>query len=107
MPGKPKGLPKTGGRKKGSENKITREAREIFKDIMDANIENINTALKELYDEDKTKFLFVINKYFPYYMPKKENIDITSQGDKISPINITVSKPTTASKIKKLLGEND
>lgn len=31
MPGKPKGLPKTGGRKKGGENKITKDLREMIK----------------------------------------------------------------------------
>ncbi len=104
MPGKPKGLPKTGGRQKGSENKVTREAREIFKDIMDANIENIKTALQEIYDDDKTKFLYVINKYFPYYLPKKEALDITSDGEKIEP-TILVPDEKSAGKLRKYLDD--
>ena len=36
MPGKPKGLPKTGGRKKGTPNRITRTAKEAYAYAFDA-----------------------------------------------------------------------
>jgi len=34
MPGKPKGLPKTGGRKKGTTNKVTGEVREMISEAL-------------------------------------------------------------------------
>ena len=89
MPGKPKGLPKTGGRQKGTPNKTTQEARKLFESIMDRNVGRIEQALEEIYDDDKQKFLYVINKYFPYYLPKQEQIDITIDSTEL-PFSISI-----------------
>lgn len=80
MPGKPKGLPKTGGRQKGTPNKTTEKARELFQSIMDGEQSRIKEALDTIYKDDKKTYLYVLNKYFPYYMPKQEQIDISIEN---------------------------
>jgi hypothetical protein len=84
-----KGKPKTGGRKKGTPNKITQDAREAFQEIMAGNVENVRIALEELYKQDKTKFLDVLSKYFPYFIPKQEQIDVSVKNMEL-PFNIKI-----------------
>ena len=72
-----KGQPKTGGRKKGSINKTTEKAREIFLSTMSGQQDRIKEALNELYKDDKQKYLEVLSRYFPYFIPKQEKLDIS------------------------------
>jgi len=106
MPGKPKGLPKTGGRQKGTPNKTTQEAKELFIEIMSGNIPKFKTALDELYKKNKIQWLYVVNRFFPYYLPRQT--DITSDGESIKPdINISVVNEKIAKDLKKLLDADD
>ena len=106
MPGKPKGLPKTGGREKGTQNKSTEEAKKLFIKIMSGNINKFKTALDYLYKKDKIEWLKVINKFFPYYLPRQQ--DITSGGESIKQdINISVINKKVAEDLKKLFDADD
>jgi len=94
------------GRKKGVGNKSTEEAKKLFVDIMSGNIKKFKTALDHLYTKDKIKWLDVVNKFFPYYLPRQT--DITSDGESIKPdINISVVNKKIAEDLKKLLDAND
>ena len=77
------------GREKGIPNKTTQEARIAFHEIMSGNIDNVKTALEELYKTDKVKFLYVLSKYFPYFIPRQEQIDIFLDNTDL-PFNIKI-----------------
>jgi len=100
------GQKKNGGREKGTQNKSTEEAKKLFIKIMSGNINKFKTALDYLYKKDKIEWLKVVNKFFPYYLPKQQ--DITSGGESIKPdINISVVNEKIAKDLKKLFDGND
>ena len=64
------------GRPKGSENKLTKDARKVFLDTLEGQVSHIEEAFTEVFKEDKTKFLDLFAKYAQYFVPKKtENTD--------------------------------
>ena len=96
-----KGQSKSGGREKGTRNQSTEKAKSLFIDIMSGNVKKFKAALDYLYKEDKIKWLDIVNKFFPYYLPRQT--DITSGGESIKPdINISVVNEKIAKDIKKL-----
>ena len=103
--GKPKGYPKSGGREKGTPNKSTEEAKKLFIKIMSGNIPKFKAAMDKLYKEDPIKWLDVVSKFFPYFLPRKQ--DIVSDGKQIKPeINISVNERIIED-MKKFIDEND
>ena len=48
---------KTGGREKGTPNRLTGEARQIFKEVMEGEIAAIKSALDEVREKDVAKYL--------------------------------------------------
>ena len=76
-----KGKLKTGGRRKGVENRTTKEAREILDKILFAEIDNIADALSEVRGKSKMAYLETLSKLFVYSIPKKT--DITSGDEKL------------------------
>ncbi len=77
---------KTGntGKPKGAETKTNKRARELFVEIMEGEVDNIKESLNEIRQKDKGKYLEVLSKFFPYFIPKK--IDMTSD----TPIEIII-----------------
>ena len=69
---------KTGGRKKGTQNKATREFRETVTRLLDDNAENVATWLKQVADgvpeqdvkPDPGKALDLLSKLAEYAAPK-------------------------------------
>jgi hypothetical protein len=59
------------GREKGSENKVTKEAKEIFLDTLGKHSGNIDKAFQEIFETDRQAFLDTFAKYVQYYIPKK------------------------------------
>ena len=76
------------GKPKGTPNKTTKEARELFIAIMNGQIEYITDALEKVRTESPSRYLDAISKLFQYTMPKQ--IDIKSDGDKIGAIEVTI-----------------
>ena len=83
MPGKPKGLPKTGGRKPGTPNKTTEKARELFTDILANQVSSgkVESALDEIYEESKLKYLAIFEKLAKYFTAQK--LDVTSKDEQL------------------------
>jgi len=83
---------KSGGRTKGTPNKTTEKAREMFNEVMADQLHKnrINVALDELYDESKTKYLYVFNKLAQYFLPKR--MDITSDGEQLEGFKVEITK---------------
>lgn len=65
------------GRPQGSANKVTTEARELFKAIMDGEVPHIEEALGLLRESSPEKYLKALSSLFPYFMPKKLEADVT------------------------------
>jgi hypothetical protein len=79
---------------KGAESKTTKAAKELFVDIMEGEVDNIKDALQSIRKKNKTRYLEVLVKFFPYFIPRKLDIFIPKEGVKI---NIT----------KNVIGGND
>lgn len=74
MPGKPKGLPKTGGRKKNTPNKLTSELKDM---ILNA----LNTVGGEAYlvkcaENNPAAFLTLVGKVLPLQVTGKDGQDL-------------------------------
>lgn len=63
------------GKPKGAENKTTKAAKELFLSIMDGEVENIKDSLDKLRTKDSARYLEVLSKFFPYFIPKKLEVD--------------------------------
>jgi len=100
------GHKKSGGRIEGTQNKSTEEAKSLFITIMSGNVKKFKTALDYLYKKDKIKWLDVVNKFFPYYLPRQT--DIISGGKSIkTTINISGVNEKIAKDLKKLYDADD
>ena len=66
---------KTGGRVQGTPNRLTKEIRELLKDIIEKEIVSMPETLKDLEPKEK---LEIISKFLPYVLPKIETINITN-----------------------------
>jgi hypothetical protein len=67
------------GKPKGAENKTTKAAKELFVQIMEGQVDNIQESLERIREKDPGKYLEVLSKFFPYFIPKKMEID-TPEG---------------------------
>jgi hypothetical protein len=79
---------KTGGRSKGTENKLTKEAREMFIETLEGLSPNVQKAFLDVLngvkdDEGKwikkpnpDRFLDLFAKYAQYFVPKKTEAEI-------------------------------
>lgn len=78
--GRPKGTKKSGGRRKGTPNKVTKTLRCFVSELIDANREQITADLNELEPRER---LQIIEKFMQYVIPKQnsQNIDITNITD--------------------------
>lgn len=80
------------GKPKGAEAKTTKEAKEIFISIMNGEIDHIQDSLDKIRKNDPAKYLDVLSKLFPYFMPKQVEINATGKI-------ITVIPPSKKSNI--------
>jgi hypothetical protein len=56
-------------------NKTTQAAREIFLSIMEGQQQNIEECLEKVRKKDPAKYLEVLSKFYPYFIPKKIEVD--------------------------------
>ena len=63
------------GKPKGAENKTTKAARELFIQIMEGQQQHIEESLDKVRAKDPAKYLEVLSKFYPYFIPKKLEID--------------------------------
>lgn len=71
------------GKPKGAENKTTKAAKELFVSIMEGQVDKIEDSLDKIRAKDPGKYLEVLSKFFPYFIPKKVEID-TPEGIKLT-----------------------
>lgn len=63
---------KTGGRKAGTPNRVTKELREVLKGVIDRELAQITHTLEQLPARER---LDVVIKLLPYCMPKIDTIN--------------------------------
>ncbi len=77
-----KGTPKTGGRKKGTPNKTTKELRKWISELLDENREQIKEDLKAVEPYQR---IMIFEKFLSYTVPKLQsveaNIDLSNLTD--------------------------
>ncbi len=64
---------KTGGRKKGTPNKLTSELRKVLKEVLTDELETLPTLMAYLEPKDR---LQAIIKLMPYILPKVDSVSI-------------------------------
>lgn len=69
------------GRKKGAENKITKEARELFIDTLEGLTPEVEEAFRTVLKESPARFLDLFAKYAQYFVPKKTENDTKLHGE--------------------------
>lgn len=92
MPRK-KGAVKTGGRGKGTPNKVTSDLRTWVNMLIDNNREQLEKDLKALEPRERWA---VIEKLMSYTMPKMQSIEAKIEYDKLSDeqLNTIINKIT-------------
>jgi hypothetical protein len=65
-----KGTPKTGGRTKGTPNKVTGTLKEFVANLIDQNREQMERDLKSLSPRDR---LYALDKLMQYILPKNSS----------------------------------
>jgi DNA primase catalytic subunit len=77
---------KTGGRAKGTPNKVTTEIREFYKELIENNLEQIKADLKELTPKERIEVLIKLSEYvIPKLNKVESNVDSIITG-----INIVI-----------------
>ena len=71
---------KTGGRERGTPNKLTKELRSILKNILAKELETIPDNLEKLEPKDRLEMTI---KLIPYVLPRIETISM-NKGEPIS-----------------------
>lgn len=66
---------KYGGREKGTPNKLTKDLRNILKDIIYHELELLNEKLEKLDSKERIELVI---KLLPYTLPKVQNISHTT-----------------------------
>ena len=84
---RPKGLPKTGGRRPGSPNKVTVEFREAVTRLLDENADNMRFWLQQVAATDPDKALDKLCRLAEFAAPKLARTEI--YGDPEKPLAIT------------------
>lgn len=75
-PGRPKGQPKTGGRKKGTPNKVTADMREWLSGLLNDNRAQITRDFSSLEPTDR---LFVFSRLLGYVIPKQQAVTVDAR----------------------------
>lgn len=74
-----KGNKEGNGRPKGAENKLTKEAREIFIETLEGQVPNIEDAFDKVLKDSPAKYLELFAKYAQYFVPKKTESEVKGE----------------------------
>ena len=75
---------KTGGREPGTPNKITKEIRDVYKDLIENNLCNIDRWLIEVSENNPDKALNFIIRLSEFVVPKLQNTQLTGNLERLS-----------------------
>lgn len=72
---------KTGGRSKGTENKLTTETKEVLKNFVDRQLNKVLKDFEQLSPKEK---MDVLIKLLPYLIPKQQAVSYSSEFESLS-----------------------
>lgn len=75
-PGRPRGQPKTGGRKKGTPNKVTGDLREWLSGFLNGNREQLEKDFAALEPDER---IFAFSRLIGYIIPKQQAVTVEAQ----------------------------
>ena len=78
---KVKGAPKTGGRKKGTPNKVNADIKAFLSELIDNNRQTIQEDLQTLDAKDR---LVMLERFMGYVVPKQQAIAATVDYNKLT-----------------------
>ena len=79
------------GRKKGAENKATKDIKEAVKLLVEANIPNMTIWLEKIAEKSPMQAMMVINGLLEYTIPKLNRQDNISSDGSMSPKSTTIN----------------
>jgi len=85
---KPKGLPKSGGRQKGSQNKVTSEMKDKIQLFIESNFEQIQSDFMMMEPKDR---LIIYERLLKYVIPAKVENEPIQLTEQIPDINIIIN----------------
>ncbi len=65
-----------GGRQPGSQNKVTREVKELISDVLQKEFKDIESRLKSLAPKDRIELTI---KLLPYVVPRQQDIKLEEE----------------------------
>lgn len=71
------------GRKKGTQNKYTKQIKEAFGLLLENNLDNLSTWLAQVAADDPKAALDIMMRMSERFVPKLRQTDITSDGENI------------------------
>ena len=74
-----KGHIKAGGRAKGSENKTTKDIKEAYRMLIEANLDNLTGWIERIAEKDPEKAIRILSDLSEYVIPKLARQELTGQ----------------------------
>jgi hypothetical protein len=72
---------KTGGRKIGSENKVTKDIKEAYRMLIEANIPNLTEWLERVAETNPNEALKYLSSLSEFVVPKLGRTEVTGNVD--------------------------
>ena len=92
-----------GLRPKGVPNKVTRDIKEAYRQLIENNLDNLTLWLEKISEKDPEKAIRILADLSEYVVPKLARTDLVSGDKPIKPVlNVTVDSPKTADTLEKL-----
>jgi hypothetical protein len=93
MKGRKKGTKKTGGRSKGTPNKVTTDLRTWVTELLDANRQQIAKDIKQLEPQQR---VIIFEKLLSYSVPKMQSVETKIDFEQLSDaqINLIINEIT-------------
>jgi hypothetical protein len=77
---------KTGGRQKGSENKISKDTKEAFKQLVESNLDNMTNWVSTIAETDPNKAMQLMLQMAEYFIPKLARVDNLQLPENTTPL---------------------
>ena len=84
--GRTKGITKSGGRKRGTPNKVTADMKERIKQFVEAEFESVAKDFKSLDPRDRIQ---LFEKFLNYILPRQTSANVTAEVTEVNDAKIT------------------
>lgn len=88
-PGRPTGIPKTGGRQKGTPNKLTAVGRERFGDFINGHFAKFIGWVQDVAEKDPGKAADLYLRACEFAIPKLARTEVTGQDGE--PVRVSIA----------------